>query len=234
MNIWLQIAIMTASIFLGGLLVDLFRRSSHLKLLLSFSGGFLLTLIFVHILPDSYEETPVSTGYFILLGFLLQLTLEYFSRGAEHGHTHVHGHELKRVFPLAIFLSLSVHAFIETIPLSAHGHEHVNSLYWGIFLHKVPVAVALKTIFTASGYTNRMIWFYLFLFSLVAPFGMLFGTWFTEMSPQMFSWMLAVTVGMLIHISTTIIFESSESHRINFLKLVFIMLGFGTAALLTN
>ena len=36
---------------------------------------------------------------------------------------------------------------------------------------------------------------------------------------------LAVVVGMFLHISTTIIFETSENHRINFLKLICILFG---------
>ena len=81
-----QILLLIVSVVLGGLLVDLFKKSSNLKLLLSFSGGFLLMIIFAHILPESYEALGINTGYFVLCGFLLQIILEYFSKGAEHGH----------------------------------------------------------------------------------------------------------------------------------------------------
>jgi hypothetical protein len=37
--------------------------------------------------------------------------------------------------------------------------------------------------------------------------------------------LLAIVVGMLLHISTTIIFETSENHRFNFAKLIAILLG---------
>jgi hypothetical protein len=38
---------------------------------------------------------------------------------------------------------------------------------------------------------------------------------------------LAVVVGMFLHISTTIIFESTESHKFNLLKLLMIVAGAG-------
>ena len=44
---------------------------------------------------------------------------------------------------------------------------------------------------------------------------------------------LAVVVGMFLHISTTIIFETSENHRVNLLKLICILFGAGLAMLLS-
>ena len=149
MNAVTQILVLFSSVVIGGVLVTLLKKSTYLKLLLSFSGGYLLTIIFTHILPETYHDFGSEVGFYILIGFLIQLVLEYFSQGAEHGHTHTHG--LGKSFPLVIFLSLSIHAFIEAVPIVTpifdHVHQHQsNGLFWGIFLHKVPVAVALMTI----------------------------------------------------------------------------------------
>jgi zinc transporter ZupT len=229
MNIYLQVAFIIVAVGLGATLVDLFKKQSNFKLLLSFSGGFLLTIIFTHILPESYHHEGNAIGYFILVGFLLQLALEYFSKGAEHGHTHVHQHDHEHsFFPVAIFVSLSVHSFIEVMPV--HSHEN---LYWGVILHKIPEAIALKTIFNASGLNRRKSWIYVGLFSLTAPLGLIFGeTLMTTLHIDM-SWILGIAIGMFLHISTTIIFESSEGHRINVLKLVAIILGFGVGVLVS-
>ncbi len=234
MNLTLQLVLFVVSVLVGGLLVDLLKKSTNIKLLLSFSGGFLLTIIFTHILPESYKEMEY-TGYFILLGFILQLILEYFSKGAEHGHTHLHDKELISHFPIAIFLSLSLHAFIEAIPLNHFGHAHDNQLhdlYWGVFIHKIPVAIALKTILDASGVSKRKSWIYLIIFGLTAPFGLLFGEWILVVFDTSLSWLLATAIGMFFHVSTTIIFESSEGHKINILKLMAILAGFGVGFLI--
>lgn len=231
MNFYLQVALLLVSVFAGALLVDLFRKQANFKLLLSFSGGFLLTIIFTHVLPESYSIQGSSIGYFILIGFLLQLTLEYFSKGAEHGHTHVHA-DHHSFFPLAIFLSLSVHAFIEVIPINSHEHHHASSLYWGVILHKIPEAIALKTIFNASGISSNKSWIFVTLFSLMAPLGFVFGESIMDALSINTSWILGVAIGMFLHISTTIIFESSEGHRFNALKLLAILLGFGVGVLI--
>jgi len=232
MSLYLQIFLLFAAVITGSLLVDLFKKRANFKLLLSFSGGFLLTIIFTHILPESYHLNGNSIGYFILIGFLLQLTLEYFSKGAEHGHTHVHSDE-HTFFPLAIFLSLSVHSFIEVIPVNVHDHAHTGSLYWGVILHKIPEAIALKTIFNASGVSRSKSWIFVGLFSLTAPLGLISGEFVLNSLHLDPSWILGIAIGMFLHISTTIIFESSEGHKLNLMKLVAILLGFGVGVLMS-
>lgn len=234
MSLVVQVFILFSSVFLGGILVELFKKQSNLKLLLSFSGGYLLTIIFTHILPETYTQIGSSAGYYILGGFLLQIVLEYFSKGVEHGHTHTHS--IGKSFPLILFISLSIHAFIEAIPLVyehvGHSHGEVN-LFWGIFLHKVPVAVALRVVFKASGLSNIKSWVYLGVFGLMAPVGLIFGNYLTQVFQFDTNWIMAVAIGMFLHISTTIIFESSEAHKINFMKLISIIIGFALGVIVS-
>lgn len=232
MSIYLQVAFLIIAVLIGGLLVDLFKKQANFKLLLSFSGGFLLTIIFTHILPESYHDMGNSIGYFILIGFLLQISLEYFSQGAEHGHIHAHKGE-HSFFPLAIFVSLSIHAFIEVIPVNAHHHEHVGNLYWGVILHKIPEAIALKTIFNVSNMSKIKSWIFVGVFALIAPMGLIFGNFILDTFNLNPAWILGIAIGMFLHISTTIIFESSEGHKINVLKLFAILAGFGIGVLIS-
>jgi zinc transporter ZupT len=236
MQIGFQIGLFLLAVLIGGGLVDVLKKSTSLKLLLSFSGGFLLTIIFSHILPEAYHAYE-DTGYFILIGFVLQLILEYFSKGAEHGHTHIHKNELNVAFPVAIFISLSLHSFIEAIPINhgihpAHvGHSHSDNLFWGVFMHKIPVAIALKTIFDASGLSAVKSWLFLIIFGCTAPLGLMFGAFITANFDFSLTWLLAIAIGMFFHVSTTIIFESNEGHKLNLFKLLAILLGFGVGIL---
>src|SRR5210317_1792916 len=101
--------------FLG---VYLFQPKSKqlLKLLLAFSGAFLLSVLIFELFPELYEhQDPKQMGLFILLGILLQIVLEFFSKGAEHGHVHLHPQ--KTIFPWLLFISLSIHALFEGFPV---------------------------------------------------------------------------------------------------------------------
>lgn len=230
-----------ASVLAGGILVLYFKSTNDkiLKLLLSFSGAFLLGVSFLHLIPEAYESNAGKAGIFILIGFLFQLLLEFFSEGIEHGHIHLHHGQNK--FPLIVMISLCLHAFVEGIPLEreihAVHHDHENhgdhSLLLGIVLHNIPVSLALMTMFLKSGLTVTKSFFWLLIFAIMGPLGTFVGHVFgAEIAIHwqgFFDAILAVVIGMFLHISTTILFESTEGHRFNFIKMISILLGVGMA-----
>ena len=240
MNIALVFIGLIASVLIGGLVVTYLKatnKSQFIKLALAFSGGFLLAIIFQHLIPDIYADGKAKMGIFILLGFLVQLMLEYFSGGIEHGHVHVHkGQPL----PWVLFISLSVHSIIEGIPLGneymgiMHDHEHGHgSLFWGIIFHQVPVAIALMTLLINTKLSQIQSWGVLVLFAIMTPIGVLIGF---NVSPAQIGLdvhvILAIVVGMFLHISTTIIFETTENHKFNLMKLTSILVGCSLAMLM--
>ena len=119
------------------------KVKKNLKLLLAFSGSFLLSLTVMHLLPELYVGNNSSIGLFIMLGILFQIVLEFFSKGAEHGH--VHGHDKLQKMPWLLFISLCIHAFLEGFPV---GHQHKLAL--GIAIHHFPIAIILYIIFSFS------------------------------------------------------------------------------------
>src|SRR5690606_28639467 len=129
MELFYIITSLIASVLLGGLIVAFLQKKDKqniIKILLALSGGFLLSIAFIHFVPELYEHSDESIGIYILLGFLIQLVLEFFSGGIEHGHVHHHG---KGKIPWAILISLGVHSFLEGMPLAAPftGHEIATS-----------------------------------------------------------------------------------------------------------
>ena len=233
----LNIGLLIFAVVLGGIIVsvmDGLKQKKLIKIMLAFSGGFLLSIAFVHFLPELYEsESQYSIGLFILIGFLIQLFLEYFSGGIEHGHIHIHKNNKT---PWALFISLSVHSFIEGIPLAGgdihahHNHMSGQSLLLGILFHQTPVAIALMTLLKGSGLSNKKSWFILMTFGLMTPLGLLFGKVAHEAVDMLsMNVLLAIVVGMFLHISTTIIFEASENHRFNLMKLISIIVGVALA-----
>jgi len=195
------------------------------QLLLAFSGAYLLSISILHLFPEVYASEISNVGLFILLGLLFQLILDFFSKGAEHGHIHI---QKNMVFPWALFLSLSIHAFMEGIPL-AHNHHH-EYLLWAIVIHKIPIAIILGTFFVNSNIAKTKAVLFLMLFSLMSPLGSLAGeniqfltTYKTEIT--------AIIIGIFLHISTIILFETSKDHKFNLLKFIAILIGMFVAYL---
>lgn len=226
------------TIILSGCTVFAFRKinAGFLKLLLSFSGAFLFALTVLHLIPEVYESGAENIGIYIFIGFFLQIILEFFSEGIEHGHIHIHKSQ-NAAFPYGVMLGLCLHSFLEGIPLVQRFSEEGtrNSLLFGIILHHIPVAIALMTMLIQSGLTKASSVFYLTLFALMAPLGAFFGNNIPELGfeniPHLFDKIMAVVIGIFLHISTTILFESYEEHRFNYLKLLIILLGAGLAML---
>jgi len=254
-------------------------NKKSLKLLLAFSGAFLLALTVLHLLPEVYEssrttqEIHVDTapehdhdhlatahldesheghnhdvhtdehhdhddetataeehhdhsnnpiGLYIMAGIIFQIILEYFSKGAEHGHVHGSGHNHDHEhpsMPWLLFISLCIHALLEGMPV----HHH-NEMAWGIAIHHFPIAIILTAFFINSGLNKMAILLFMCAFAVMTPLGTLASgqllfleAYFTEIS--------AVVVGILFHISSTIIFESGENHKFNLAKLLVIILG---------
>lgn len=208
------------------------------QLLLSFSGAYLLSMTISHLLPETFgmlhgnehshnHNNIVNTkliGAFILLGIIIQLVLESFSKGAEHGHVHIHD---KSSFPWMLFISLCLHAFSEGIPL---GYEHNQSFLWAIIIHKIPVGIVLASFFFKHKYDLKKIVFFMITFALMSPLGSLLASKIHFFQHYQ-HYITAVIIGIFLHISTVILFESSENHKFSFPKFFAILLGMSVALL---
>ena len=189
----------------------------RLKLLLTFSGAFLLSTTVFELLPDVYNNLDQKyTGVFILSGIILQIILEFFSKGAEHGHLH-HHRELEHRFPWLIFLSLGIHSFLEGFPISAQ-----ENIVFGVFIHKIPVAILIASYLFSSRISKTKVFLFLVAFALLTPFGTLVSEMIV-LSNKLFYSLNAVVVGMFFHISTIILFEADEGHQFNISKIATIV-----------
>lgn len=229
--------LLTAAL-VGGGAVLLFGKQmiNHMHLLLTFSGAFIMGLIFLHIVPEVFAKGGTIVGWYVLAGFMLQVVLEYVSKGVEHGHVHIHNSEHSS-FPYSIFISLCLHALIESMPLGSHMHAHEDSLLLGLLIHKVPIAIALMGLLLGSGLKKGKAFLMLVVFGLMGPLGILSYEWIAHAPwsapEELFLITHGVLIGILLHISTTILFESSDGHRFNFLKLIVIVAGIMLSALTT-
>ena len=194
------------------------QKSIYTKLLLSFSGAFLLALTLFDLLPEVYHHIDAKlTGLYIMCGILLQIILEFFSKGAEHGHVHVHQEDNE--FPWLLFISLCIHSFLEGFPI----HQH-NDMVYGVLIHKIPIAILITAFLLQSNYSKLQVVSFLVVFAAMTPL----GTYISNHSSVMVNYVdviNAFVIGIFLHISTTILFESGEGHKFNLSKLLAICLG---------
>lgn len=226
------------SVILGYLIALFFqpKNKKNLKLLLAFSGAFLLSLTVMHLLPEVYQAENLlheghnheghshgtsTIGLFIMIGIVFQIILEYFSKGAEHGH--VHGHDKMNTIPWLLFFSLCLHALLEGMPISQH-----NELAYGIAIHHFPIAIILTLFFINAELNKKAILFFMLVFAFMTPLGTFISSNLNFLT-EYYTQISGMVIGILFHISSTIIFESSEGHKFNLAKLIAIVLGIALA-----
>lgn len=232
-----------SSIVLGAITVFGFRLydARHIRLLNAFTGAFLLSLTLLHLLPELYHDRGVAgepgrgallIGSLMLAGFFVQVALDVISMGVEHGHSHaLHGK-----MPVGVIAGLCLHAFVEALALGdgQHHQESRRLLLVSIVVHNYPVAIALLGMLLQSGLSRRTSITLLALFAAMGPLGMFISahTPLANYSREL----MAIVIGIFMHISTTILFEASDVHRFNFAKLGAILLGtaLGVASVLLH
>jgi hypothetical protein len=221
--------ILFSAVIIGVLIGEFIKPRKNLKqLFLTFSGAFLLAITVFHLLPEVYNNGNKKIGFFIMLGVFTQIVLEFISKGIEHAHepnTHAHNHS----FTLPMFISISIHAFLEGTAVADHAHQaHIineisNPVLMGIFMHKVPIASIIYVAFRESGYSKKLSFLFITIFGLMSPTGTFLAN-HVESLIQYSAQINAIVIGIFLHISTTILFESSAGHKFNAAKLIIITL----------
>jgi len=213
----------------GGIALYIKINQVNLRLLLAFSAAYLFALSIMHLLPEAFELGNVKQmGLFIVLGFCLQLLIDTFSTGIEHGHVHLHSSECKKHLPNGIIIGLLLHSFLEGLPIYNLNVDQTstinNQLILGLALHNIPITIAFVSLLKEHESKVSKKWGLLLLFSIMTPMGYLSSyllQTFGLNNYQTFSQIaFAVVIGIFLHISTAILFETSEHHKYNKTKVL--------------
>lgn len=239
--------ILFLSVAVGAGLMLIWQPSDRrtIKLLTAFGGAYILAVTSMHLLPEVFgpgpttgtavEGTNHAIGLWLLAGFFVQLILDYFSHGIEHGHAHHHSHDGR--VPWGIVIGLCIHAYLEGTPLAhimTNGSEHGlppdvhNALLTGIVMHNVPVSIVLMSMLQHNGLSRMKSVSVMTLFALMSPLGMLTAR-LADVIADYERQLMAIVIGIFLHIATTILFETGEEHRFNLHKLLAIVAGAGLA-----
>lgn len=219
------------------------KRPKLVRFIMLFNGAFILGVVLVQLLPDLFSHGNHATGLWMLLGFALQLLLEEWSGGVEHGHVHNHGHKNSSWLAFSIMLGLCLHALIEGLPLGGYrafteiyhnkqGDDEFYHLLMSITVHNIPAAFALASFLLVSGIRQLSTVLLLILFAAMSPLSAFFAQ-FLFKDPDVLLLLLSIVTGNLLQIGSTILFENDAhtSHQFSWGKWVALILGFLLAGL---
>ncbi len=240
---FLYMVFLIAPILLTGSLALMVRINQvNLRLLLAFSAAYLFALSIIHLLPEAFQFGQVKQmGLFIVLGFTIQLLIDTFSAGIEHGHVHLHSSECKSHLPVGIVVGLFMHSFLEGLPVynisPAQASTINHQLVIGLAMHNIPISLAFAGLLKEHEAKAAKRWWLLTAFSLMSPLGYLFSYFLQNYGLKHYEYFghiaFAVVIGIFLHISTAILFESSEHHKYNRSKVLFMAGGIVLAYLIS-
>ncbi len=235
MNQFIAILGLASPILFAGLLAfNLNIIQTRLRLILAFSAAYLFALSIMHMLPEAFSSGNIKTvGLFIVLGFCLQLLIDTFSTGIEHGHVHLHSHACKTHLPYGIIIGLMLHSFLEGLPvydLNAHQNGNINyQLILGLGIHNLPITIAFVALLKEHSTQGAKNWLLLLLFAFMSPLGYFFSYILQSVGLQGYQtyseMAFALVIGIFLHISTAILFETSDQHKYNIAKVMVMACG---------
>ena len=228
--------ILFITVIISGSLIFIFKSDNPkiLKLMLAFSGSFLIGISFLKLVPEVFCSGVRFAGLFVMAGYLIQLVLELITEGVEHGHSHVHRDD-EKVSPFILLIGLCIHAFLEGTPIATAVDPGVRqSLVIGIIIHNVPISFTLMGLFLHYGCSKTKMVIYLSVFAVMTPVGSIVSNllpFTSAVSMQhFFTYVMAVVIGIFLHVSTSILFEAEDNHKYNIQKFIIICFGIAVAA----
>src|SRR5688500_15703248 len=150
-------------------------KQAPLRLILAFSAAYLFAISIIHMLPEAFGQQDVKQiGLFIVIRLCLQLIIDTFSTGIEHGHIHLNSHECDKQLPAGIIIGFMLHSFLEGLPiydLNSPQNGFINyQLILGLAIHNLPITIAFVALLKEH-HTRK--WMLLVLFALMTPVGFL-------------------------------------------------------------
>jgi len=201
-----------ASALVGGLIPLLRRWSpSQLALLISFSAGIILGVVFFDLLPDAASITP---HFFtaVLIGFTLLLALEKFVL--------IHPHETDELADrrtgLAAYLGISLHSLLDGVALgsSAMIPSIGAVVLWAIAAHKLPNTFSLVSILLYFGFSRRNALLLLLVFAMLTPLGGALALLaLRNASREVLGFAVGVAAGTFLFIATSDLLPHAHAHH---------------------
>jgi zinc and cadmium transporter len=126
-----------------------------LNYFVALGAGYMLAVVFVEILPESFRLSGDAAFLFVLIGFFLVHLFEHtvaphFHFGEETHHEEMQHHHAHRT----VLLGLAIHTFFDGVAIAA---GFLISAWLGmvifvaVFLHKMPEGFTVASVVLASG-----------------------------------------------------------------------------------
>jgi zinc transporter ZupT len=197
--------------------------------LISFAAGIMLTISFLHLLPEANELFPNAwkTTFVGIVSFYILQNIVMFHP------CHDEECEIHRLGTLSFF-GLAIHSLLDGISIIV-GFETSWSIgiltTIAVLLHEVPEGMSITGILLHTNFTKTKIWVYSIIVALATPVGAIGGYLFLKnISKNILGILLSFTAGSFIYLATADLLPETHKkhHRAN---AIFFFFGVGLIVL---
>ncbi len=168
----------------------------------SLAAGILLSVAFLHILPEAAKLTD-SVFLFVILGFLIF----YFLEQNIMLHSCVEDKCVEHSFSIISFLGLTIHSFLDGLAIGVgFGVNYTIGIAAaiGILFHEFPEGISTVSILFHAKVDRKKAIFYSFIVAVATPFGAILTFLFVQnISPIILGILLALSAGSFIYIAAS-------------------------------
>ncbi len=192
----------------GGLIAVLTHRRAKLPLgmLLGFSAGVMLAVVFHELIPEALEDGGFGPGMFgLIIGVLMMLSLDrllpHIHLSANSGNTR-HQNDLVRT-GLLLGLGIALHNFPEGLAIGtsyAFDATVGYSIAAVLALHNLPEGMAMAIPLSAGNISSIKVWGYTLLAGVPMGLGALLGGWIGTISGTFLGVGLGFAAGAMLYI----------------------------------
>lgn len=214
----LSVIIVSLISFVGVLTLVMKKEllSKSIFILVSLAVGALLGDVFVHIIPEAYEElnNPLLISLTLIGGILLFFILEKVLHW--HHHTTEHAEEHPHPVGNMVLIGDGVHNFIDGVLIAA---SYMVSIEIGVattiavILHEIPQEVGNFGVLIHAGYSKVKALWYNFLSALTAVVGAIIALIVGSNIEDFATWLLPLTAGGFIYIALSDLIPELHKER---------------------
>ncbi len=131
----------------------------YLQYFLALGAGYMLSVAFVEVIPESVRLGGENALVFVLIGYFLIHLFEHtiaphFHFGEETHADEVHSHHARST----VLLGMAIHTFFDGVAIAAGFLVSTwlgTVIFLAVFLHKLPEGFTIASVVLASGQGNR-------------------------------------------------------------------------------
>ncbi len=194
---------------LGGVVLVYRRRWTQRtqEILLALGAGFILALVFLNLIPASYQTLGESAALYMLIGFSILHFFEHTVVGhlhfGEETHTHV---MVSRMASLSAVAGLFIHAFFDGFSISIGMQFNFLLgllIFIAVLLHKIPEGLTIASIMMSASFSRKKVLGAIFGIGGSTLAGILGALLFSNVDARFTGIALAISSGTIVYVGAS-------------------------------